>query len=141
MEQNIQRFTKISADGSVLDTSAAEWDAVLDNSTGLMWSIETKKVANHGKAEAAVKKIKAAGFEDWRLPTVDELFALADRSRVSPAIDTNFFPDTPSDWFWSSTPYAGSPGVCAWYVLFSYGSAFWGNHGSFGFVRAVRVGQ
>ena len=140
MEQN-NPFTKIGADGSVLPADAAEWEAVLDNRTGLMWSLETTKVANYSKCEAAVKKIKAAGFEDWRLPTVDELFGLADRTRVSPAIDTDFFPDTECDWFWSSTPYAESPGDCAWGVYFSYGGALWDGHSSGGFVRAVRVGQ
>ena len=141
MQPNTNRFTKIGAEGAVLAADATEWEAVLDTKTGLMWSLETKKVTSYDKAEGAIKKIKAAGFDDWRLPNVDELFGLADRTRVSPAIDTDFFPDTESDWFWSSTLYAGSPSDYAWGVNFSYGNAFWSCRSYYGFVRAVRVGQ
>ncbi len=57
----------------------------------------------------------------WRLPNVKELASLADRSRhdPDPAIDTDAFPGTPSDWFWSSSPYAGDAGN-AWLVSFGY---------------------
>jgi hypothetical protein len=139
--EQTNRFVKIGADGAVLDAAATEWEAVLDNRTGLMWALEPKKVKNYKGLEAAIKKVKAGGFDDWRLPTVEELFLLADRTRISPAIDTDFFPDTPSDWFWSSTPYANSPGYCAWDVYFYGGYANWSGHGGSGFVRAVRVGQ
>jgi len=135
------RFTKIGADGAVLDRSATEWDAVLDNRTGLMWPVKATKVPNWKKAEAAAAKCRAAGFDDYRLPTVDELFALADRTRYSPSIDTDYFPDCPSDWFWSSTPYALSPGGYAWVVFFYDGFAFYAYRSYVGFVRAVRVGQ
>ena len=50
MESNAIRYTKIGADGSVLDRSATEWEAVLDNTTGLMWSKEAIKVKNHKDA-------------------------------------------------------------------------------------------
>jgi hypothetical protein len=140
MEQHAY-FRKIGADGSVLPRDAEEWEAVLDQRTGLMWSVKVSKVTNWKRAAAAAKKVKAAGFNDYRLPTVEELFLLADRTRGDPAIDTEFFPDTPSDWFWSSTPYASPPGGYAWFVGFSFGYSLWDNHSSLGFVRAVRVGQ
>lgn len=136
-----QRFVKIAADGSVLPTDATEWEAVLDSRTGLMWSVETKKAANWKAAQKVPAKIKAAGFDDWRMPTVEELFLLADRTRVDPAIDVAFFPDTPSDWFWTSTVDCESPSVCAWLVSFYYGASGRDSQGYGGFVRAVRVGQ
>jgi hypothetical protein len=135
------RFVKIDAAGGELPLDATEWEAVLDKTTGLMWSVADKKVPNWKKAAAAAKKITAAGFDDWRLPTVEELFLIADRTRTSPAIDTAFFPKCKSDWYWTSTPYASSPGVCAWSVFFGSGYAYWLVHGSYGFVRAVRAGQ
>ncbi len=134
------RFSKIGADGAVLPSDATEWEAVLDSKTGLMWSVEIKKVANWKKATATVKKIKAAGFGDWRMPSVEELFLLADHTRVDPAIDMDYFPNTPSDWFWSSTPWARSPDDCAWLVYFLVGYAGWNYQYFSGFVRAVRVG-
>ncbi len=135
------RFVKIGTDGSVLDPPSTEWTAVLDNKTGLMWALETTEVGNWSKAEAAAKAVRASGFADWRLPTVEELFGLADRTRHDPAIDTDFFPGTPSDWFWCSTPHAGSPSGFAWGVDFDDGDTDCGSRSGSGFVRAVRVGQ
>ena len=99
------------------------------------------KSITYAEALEAPKKLAIAGFKDWRLPTVEELFLLADRTRHDPAIDTGFFPKTPSDWFWTSTPAAWSPSVCAWIVAFSSGGSDWVSQ-NYGFhVRAVRAGQ
>lgn len=133
----VTRFVKIGADGSQLPDDAAAWEAVLDTRSRLMWSVKEKKTTSWKAAQTAAKKISAAGFDDWRAPTVEELLLLADRTRTSPAIDTDFFPDCKSDWYWSSTPYAPSPGDYAWFVNFCYGSASWHSQSSYGFVRAV----
>jgi hypothetical protein len=144
---NSLRLVKIGANGAELAAEAAEWDAVLDRRTGLMWAVKPIKVSSWREAQvektaAAIAKLKTSGFKDWRIPTVDELFTIADRARTErPAIDVAFFPDCPSDWFWTSTPYAPSPGDYAWGVYFGDGSADWGSRGSYGFVRAVRAGQ
>lgn len=137
----MSRFTKIGADGAKLDDAAKEWVAALDNTTGLLWSVEETKRLTWKKASAAVAKMDAAGFTDWRLPTVEELFLLADRTKHSPAIDTAYFPDCKSDWYWTSTPAASSPSDCAWLVLFYYGFAYWGNRSLDYCVRAVRASQ
>jgi hypothetical protein len=116
---------------------------VIDHRSGLMWSREelsTKRVV-WAEANSLCGDLKLAGFSDWRLPTVDELFALADRTRSEPAIDTRFFPDCKPSWYWSSTPYAPSPGDCAWNVNFYDGYALWCSRGYYGFVRAVRASQ
>jgi hypothetical protein len=124
-----------------LERDAAEWAAVLDNKTGLIWALQAVRVENWNEADAAAKAVRACGFADWRLPTVEELFTLADRTRFNPAIDSEFFPDTPVDWFWTSTPWAQSPSGYAWRVSFYYGSANYYVHDGYGFVRAVRPGQ
>lgn len=134
-------FIKISATGEQLPREAAEWDAVLDTRTNLIWSVKTKKVSNWKNADAAAKAITVAGV-DGRLPTVEELFLLADRTKFRPAIDTEFFPDCPSDWFWSSTVNAEAPSVYAWGAFFDNGGSVFGDHNfNGGFVRAVRVSQ
>jgi hypothetical protein len=56
---------------------------------------------------------------------------------VSPAIDGTAFPNTPSEVFWSSTPWAGSSSS-AWGVDFSYGYAGNGDVGYSYRVRCVR---
>jgi hypothetical protein len=77
------RFTKIGAEGETLADDATEWAAVLDKTTSLLWTVKETKRLTWDKARAAVAKLDSAGFKDWRLPTVEELFLLADRTRVS----------------------------------------------------------
>ena len=137
----MSRFTKVGADGAKLADDATEWVAVLDNTTSLIWTVKETKQMVWKKAQAAVAKLVIAGFTDWRLPTVEELFLLADRTKHSPAIDTAFFPDCKSEWYWTSTPAASSPGVYAWCVGFNSGLALWGDQGSGLRVRAVRASQ
>ena len=139
----MNRFIKIGADGAQLlqEASAAECVAVLDTTRGLMFTAVESEEMTHAQAVQYVATLDVAGFKDWRLPTVEELFLLADRSRHSPAIDVTFFPDCKSDWYWTGSLYAPSPGDCAWSVFFGDGYASWVNQYDGGFVRAVRVGQ
>ena len=56
--------------------------------------------------EKFVADVNAAGLcnaHDWRLPTVKELEQIVDFSQLYPAIDTNYFPNTPNRYFWTST--------------------------------------
>ena len=112
-------------------------NTITDNNTSLIWSKNTvAKDVNHDAAEKAVETLG----EGWRLPTVQELFTLADHSRESPAIDTTAFPDTENDWYWSSTPTAWNPSA-VWIVYFHYGHVS-GNYCHLSAsVRAVRVSQ
>jgi len=141
------RFIKIGENGKQLTPSAKAWVAVLDTQTKLMWAAEPVivddwKSATEKRVAKELKASKVAGKSGWRIPTVEELFLLADRTRTErPAIDVTFFPDCPSDWFWTSTTYAPSPGDCAWHVYFCNGSAGWSYRYYGGFVRAVRARQ
>jgi hypothetical protein len=93
---------------------------------------------DHATAEQQCTALTAGGHADWRLPTVEELFALADRTREDPAIDTDAFPDTKPSWYWSSTITAWNA-ACAWFVSFYDGYASGSGRGLKAFVRAVRV--
>ncbi len=114
-----------------------------DNTTGLQWTRKKFGSFTFKQAKAHIEQLNAekhGGHADWRLPTVEELFCLADRSKYSPAIDTAAFPDTKSDWYWSSTQYAPHSGY-AWLVGFGSGHSGGGRHGGVNFVRAVRASQ
>jgi len=84
-------------------------DIVLDRATGLMWPADMLAAGcNNGNPLTWPQSINYcdglnfAGFEDWRLPNIKELFSLLDFS-VVPALDPDFFVNTtPSD-YWSST--------------------------------------
>src|SRR4029078_5856308 len=47
--------------------------------------------------------------------------SIRELARVPPAIDPIAFPQTPTDWFWTSSAAAGD-GQAAWYVYFYFGS-------------------
>ncbi len=79
------------------------------------------------------------GHRDWRLPTIDELMYIADRSRRSPAIDPTF-QNTRSGNYWSSTSIVGYEGN-AWGVDFSYGNGYWNDKSGSYYVRCVRAGE
>jgi hypothetical protein len=61
-----------------------------------------------------------AGRTTWRLPTVEELSTLLNYGVMHPAIDTMHFPNTQTDYYWSSSAYVANAGR-AWYVNFSHG--------------------
>ena len=119
---------------------------VTDMRQGLMFSKATltPSCVTHAEAEKVCADLALAGHTDWRLPTIEELFLLADRSRINPAIDTAYFPDTHNDWYWSSTIRASSSD-CAWVVAFGFGAAYSASrvsyYGLFRAVRAVAPGQ
>ena len=94
---------------------------VLDRVTGLMWQ-RNLSAATVSLADAKLQcaRLNLAGYDDWRLPSRIELVSILDLTRVEPAIDVTAFPQTPSDWFWTSSLAANDP-QAAWYVYFYFG--------------------
>lgn len=112
-------------------------NTITDTKTGLIWSKNT--IATDVDFANAEKAVAALG-DGWRLPTIDELETLVDRTRYSPAIDTEAFLDTESDRYWSATPHAKYTSA-VWVVDF-YGGVVGDGLRSLGCcVRAVRSGQ
>ena len=94
---------------------------------------------------AYVQTINSAGLcgqNDWRMPTRQELFSIVILDRTNPTIDTSYFPNTPSSFFWSSTSaaYDGS-GSSAMGFDFYYGNGALTGKSSRTQVRLVRGGQ
>lgn len=115
---------------------------VQEPARSLMWTRKSFGRFTFKEAEAHIAKLnseKYAGHSDWRLPTVEELFFLADRSKFAPAIDASVF-ECESAYYWSSTPYAPLSGV-AWGVYFNSGFSDYLSRGYGNFVRAVRASQ
>ena len=80
------------------------------------------------------------GYTDWRLPTATELEGIVDYAMVNPALDTAYFNNVSSNYYWSSTTYENYKGN-AWGVHFYYGNMYDGNKGNSDYVRCVRDGQ
>ena len=112
--------------------AAAEAPAKLEWSKTLL----DGKCVNLADAEKAVAELG----EGWRLPTIDELLSIVDRTRHDPAIDTTRFPDTKSDCYWTSTPCAWDTSA-VWIVSFYNGYVGSSRRNAGACVRAVRSGQ
>jgi hypothetical protein len=111
---------------------------VTDNGTGLMWqSPPAATTMTHPAAVTYCSTMLAAGgHHDWRLPTKIELLSIVDYGRSNPSINP-VFASAVSDFYWSSTPVAGTPSY-AWYVYFDDGDTFFDDMTSTNYVRCVR---
>ncbi|MBH1989542.1 MAG: DUF1566 domain-containing protein [Myxococcaceae bacterium] len=102
---------------------------VTDSLTSLQWqSSISQNTFNWTGAKTYCDSLVQGGYADWRLPTRVELQTLLDytisATTAIPSINTIPFPNTPADYFWSSTPLLGVP-ESAWYVSFG-GNAYYG---------------
>lgn len=123
---NESRF-KLNSDGTVTDIS-----------TGLMWQQKiTAKKMTWEKARRYCKRLSLNGHDDWRLPTIEELYSLINHTRYNPAIDITVFPDIITSHYWSSTIYVNNT-VYAWCVNFYNGNVFYDLKSHIYYVRAVR---
>lgn len=73
----------------------------------------------------------------WRLPNINELKSIVDRSQMNPAMDTSILSIGGGDYFWSSSTVA-SNAAAAWTVNFFYGYSYSTGDKDFGYyVRCV----
>ena len=156
-------FEKIGANGEVLPRNATSWTCIRDKVTGSMWEVKTQdggprdvgaRFTNLGNgkagdASAYVTTVNAAGLcgaHDWRLPTRREMESLVDFSvpEGGPMIDGAWFPNTASDFHWTSTSAQVNGGSAdyRWAVSYYKGESIWygGEFGNFA-VRLVRLGR
>ncbi|MBF0265551.1 MAG: DUF1566 domain-containing protein [Gammaproteobacteria bacterium] len=131
---------------------------IFDNKTGLMWSRcslgklwNQKKLNCEGNSlklswQQALQKIEefnlssSSYFHDWRLPNIKELSSLANLSCTFPTINLEFFPDTESVDFWTSSVFENHPSR-AWYINFALGHDNNVSKLYFKQVRMVRLGS
>ncbi len=115
-------------------------NGIVTNMTeGLMWQKETLTIIrmNWEDSKYYCENLNINGFTGWRLPTIQELLSLVDYSTYNPAIGENYFPDTISSFYWSSTPHSYYiHGI--WGVDFYYGYDNTSHKFNGFYVRAVR---
>ncbi len=97
---------------------------VTDLNTGLMWqkTPDLDNKSTYPEAVAGAETFNLAGYDDWRLPTIKELYSLIDfngsQFTQTPYIDTDYFDFRFGDesrgerlidaQYWSSTEYLGT---------------------------------
>jgi hypothetical protein len=81
------------------------------------------------------------GATDWRMPKREELRSILDYGRIDPSIDSSYFPNARSGWYWTGSPVALDSSY-SWRVSFYYGGVY-DNSGRVSdfHVRLVRSGQ
>lgn len=82
---------------------------ITDRNTGLMWEQDPGDKMNYSEAVSGADTFELAGYDDWRLPTIKELYSLIlfsgidpiaeakDTSGLTPFIDTDYFKFTYGD--------------------------------------------
>jgi len=113
---------------------------VTDNNTGLTWQQGEGGLKTWEDAISYCEGLSLAGYTDWRLPNIKEIESITDYTLYNPVIDTNFFPDVETLWYWSSTIDAGLSSA-AWYVYFNNGYVYNNLKTNNYYVRCVRGGQ
>jgi len=99
--------------GQTMSFTKNEDGTVVDNNTGLIWQeIPSSDEYSWQESIDYVNDLELGGYDDWRVPTVKELYSIADFSKGWPYLDTNYFSlasgeITKDEQFWSSNYYVG----------------------------------
>jgi hypothetical protein len=148
----------VSADPFVISADGLE---VTDQKTGLIWRRcaeglnwdgttcagnspdaalwDAARFTHEAALQHAATKASKTGIA-WRLPTIEELKSIGypERTFNNPSVrDRKAFPNTPPDWFWSSSLY-NSHANYVWCLSFSYGGTDGADRNSPYRVRLVR---
>lgn len=134
------RFTKIDSRGNLTD--AADWAAIYDLETNLMWTRKPLEcgAVSYKDAMAACAKHRLFGKDDWRAPTLKERISIVNYEKFGPALYPEFDSGGAS-YEWTSTIDAEDPSDYAWIVSLHNGVVFRNSQTDHSLVRAVRAGQ
>ncbi len=102
-------------------TRDASKEIVLDASTNLMWQDDAQTISADGKktwneAIEMCEQLAVGGYSDWRLPNLNELNSITDKTTYGPAMNKEF-QNKKSVRFWSSTT-EDANNSNAWYSYF-----------------------
>ncbi|HJP18010.1 MAG TPA: DUF1566 domain-containing protein [Nitrospinota bacterium] len=139
---------KSSQDGRYVDNGDG---TVTDYRTELMWTqkdsyADLGECRNWYKSEKYVSKLKTGGYTDWRMPTVEELKTIFEKSksntnyRGAPSRLDPIFAPRGAWWYWVSNTVGP---CCARGIIFDNGKVGSGLRRTCGDggVRAVRLGD
>ncbi len=115
-------------------------ETVIDYATGLMWQKSgSDRYLYYKDAPTYIELLNSrrfSGYDDWRLPTVEELMSLLEPKKQFNGLYINPIFDSIQRWCWSAD-LCGSSSV-AWFVYFDLGNVGWSYLDYENYVRAVR---
>jgi hypothetical protein len=147
-------YTKIANDGSelpdnvTLGSNPKDWACTQDNKTGLIWEVKNRdrglrdwnKTYTFDESVAFATSVNSqtlCGKNDWRVPSKFELLGIVKSGETNPLIDTTYFPNTQSYYFWSSSPSDSHSGD-VYGVYFGFGGVSSVDKDNYNYVRLVR---
>ena len=146
-------WQKIGLNGEKLAVDSPHWAAVIDEKNKLMWAVNSSKTAdfpnpkkamNWSEALAWAKHVNRSGwsdFNDWRLPTIDELKTVITENKQSNLyIRQDIFNDINDEecyWVWSSSTLANNKNF-AWLTYLNYGDSNYSHKDNNRYIRLVR---
>ncbi len=115
---------------------------VEDHDTGLSWQDDANPTAAWQEAIEYCEALTLGGYNDWRLPNINELKSIVDRKKMNLAIKTGFNATASSSGFYWSSSTSVVYTEDAWIVDFYHGAA-WDLYKKYSYVsvRCVRGGQ
>jgi len=113
-----------------------------DKNTGLIWEKEhediTYKWDDINQASDKLNEENFGGFNDWRVPTINELKTILLKDKEKGKYIKNGLKDSTRDgYYWSATTHANNI-ENAWYVYFDKGYGNGNNKANSYYVRCVR---
>ena len=122
---------------------------VTDFTQDLMWEDNltlTTRILNWNDANSTCKAMSLGGYNNWRLPTIQELVNLSDKSKYQPALPIEFTYSglqnansrNAEAWYWSSTTEYYNPTNKAWIMFEDTGHITWSATANTQYVRCVR---
>lgn len=151
---NPSSYTKMDANGYDLPDTATQWELVRDEVTGLIWEVKTDDGSIHNNRNYTwynpdsttnggnegipgdgtdtedflfqLNEVEVlGGFTDWRIPTREELRSIVNYGRDFPGINTDYFPHSYFQIYWSADTYASNSSY-AWTMQIGPGYGFVG---------------
>jgi len=115
-------------------------DIVTDDVTKLEWQDDGAALSGTWKESIEIcENSTLGGYDDWRVPNLNELKTIVERLKIYPAIST-VFENSDNEKYWSSTTYDGDK-FSAWGVNFYNGATIFENKKTSLRLRCVRAGK
>ena len=112
-----------------------------DDDGDVCFGYDVNNPASYCNTLAYVKRVNSTNFcgrNNWRLPSKMELVGLVNMNQYDPAIDIEYFPNSFSRSFWTSSPYADGS-LYTWLVNFDRGTTSYYSSGGRSDLYSVRL--